>query len=79
MRSTGAPAWPALLPNEASAIRCSSPAASCPHLPAQSPDAKIRMYMVYLKYYTLNLRPPMVYPKVLVRLNFSTYRPKARP
>ena len=35
-------------------------------------DAKVRVYMVYLKYYTLNLRPLMVYPKVLFRPNFST-------
>ena len=36
-----------------------------------APDAKVRMYLVYLKYYTLNLRPLMVYPKVLLRPIFS--------
>ena len=27
--------------------------------------------MVYFKYWTLNLMPPMVYPKVLFHPNFS--------
>ena len=29
------------------------------------------MYLVYLKYWTLNLMPLMVCPKVLFHLNFS--------
>ena len=29
------------------------------------PVAEVRMYLVCLKYWTLNLRPLMVYPKVL--------------
>ena len=29
------------------------------------------MYLVYLKYWTLNLMPPMVYPKVLFHPVFS--------
>ena len=29
------------------------------------------MCLVYLKYYTLDLRPLMVYPEVLFRPNFS--------
>ena len=40
-------------------------------LPLQ--DAKVRMYLVYLKYWTLNLMPLMVYPKVLFHLNFSIW------
>ena len=35
------------------------------------PDAKVRMYLVYLKYRTLNLMPLMVYPTVLFHPNFS--------
>ena len=35
------------------------------------PDAKVRMYLVYLKCWTLNLMPLMVYPKVLFHPNFS--------
>ena len=35
------------------------------------PDAKVWMYLVYLKYWTLNLMPLMVYPNVLFRMNFS--------
>ena len=36
-----------------------------------SPNAKDGMYLVYLKYWTLNLMRPMVYPKVLFYLKFS--------
>ena len=35
------------------------------------PDARVRIYLVYLKYWTLNLMPLMVYPKVLFHPNFS--------
>ena len=35
------------------------------------PDAKLQMYVVYLKYWTLELIPLMVYPKVLFHPNFS--------
>ena len=35
------------------------------------PDAEVRMHLVYLKHWTLNLMPLMVYPKVLFHLNFS--------
>ena len=35
------------------------------------PDAKVQMYLVYLKYSTLALMPLMVYPKVLFPSNFS--------
>ena len=35
------------------------------------PDAKVWMYLVYLKYWTLFLRPLMVYPKVLFHPHFS--------
>ena len=31
----------------------------------QVPDDNVRRYLVYLKYWTLNLMPLMVYPKVL--------------
>ena len=34
------------------------------------PDDKVRMCWVYLKYWTLNHRPLMVYPKVLFPPNF---------
>ena len=34
-----------------------------------SPDAKVRMYLVYLKYWTLNLKPLVVYPEVLFHPN----------
>ena len=34
------------------------------------PDDKVRWYLVYLKYSTLNLKPLMVCPKVLFPLNF---------
>ena len=37
----------------------------------RGPDAKVRMYLVYLKYWTLNLMPLMVYPKVLFHPNFT--------
>ena len=37
----------------------------------QHPDAKIQMYLVYLKYWTLNLMPRMVYTTVLFRPNFG--------
>ena len=40
----------------------------------QTPDAKVWMYLVYLKYWTLNLMPMIVYPKVL-HLNFSIKAP----
>ena len=45
----------------------------CQHQVAQdqTPDAKIRMYLVYFKYWTMNLMPLMVYPKVLLHPNFS--------
>ena len=36
-----------------------------------SPDAKVWMYLVYFKYWTLNLIPLMVYPKVIFRPMFS--------
>ena len=36
-----------------------------------SPDAKVRMYVVYLKYWTLSLMHLVVYPKVLFHPNFS--------
>ena len=36
-----------------------------------APVAKVRMYLVNLKYWTLNLMPPMVYPEVLFPLNSS--------
>ena len=35
------------------------------------PDAKVRMFLVYLKYWTLNLIPLMVYPKVLFHPMFN--------
>ena len=35
-----------------------------------NPHDKVRRYLVYLKYWTLNLRPLMVYPKVLFPPNF---------
>ena len=35
-----------------------------------APDAKVRTYLVYLKYWTLNL-VPLVYPKALFHPNFS--------
>ena len=34
-------------------------------------DARDRLYLVHLKYWTLNLMPLMVYPKVLFHPNFS--------
>ena len=34
-------------------------------------DAKVRMNLVYLKYWTLNLVPLMVYPQVIFHPNFS--------
>ena len=40
------------------AVRPSLPLTPCP-------DDIVRRYLVYLKYWTLNLRPLMVYPKVL--------------
>ena len=36
-----------------------------------SPDAEVWMYLVYLKNWTLNLMPLIVYPKVLFHPNFS--------
>ena len=35
------------------------------------PDAKFWMFLVYLKYYTLHVRPLLVYPKVLFCPKFS--------
>ena len=35
------------------------------------PDAEDRVYLVYLKYWTLNLNPLMVYPKVLFHPIFN--------
>ena len=35
-------------------------------------DAKGRMYLVYLKYWTLNPMPLMVYPKVLIHPNVAS-------
>ena len=35
------------------------------------PNAKVWRYLVYLKYWTLSLRPLMIYPKVLTPPNFS--------
>ena len=52
----------------------------------EHPDAEVRMCLVYLKYWTLNRMPLMVYPEVLFHLNFSikaeaqslmTHRPAA--
>ena len=40
----------------------------------KSPDDKVRRYLVYLKYWALNLRPLMAYPKVLYRPNFIILR-----
>ena len=34
-------------------------------------NAKVRMYLVYLQFWTLNLRPLMVYPKVLFPPKFG--------
>ena len=34
------------------------------------PDDEVGRYLVYLKYWTLNLMPVMVYPKVLLPPNF---------
>ena len=34
------------------------------------PDDEVRRYLVQLEYWTLNLRPLMVYPEVLFPLNF---------
>ena len=42
-----------------------------PPLPGTGPDANVRMYLVYLKYWTVNLLPQMVYPEVLFHPNFS--------
>ena len=42
---------------------------------------KVWRYLVYLKYWTLNLRPLMVYPKVLLPLNViikGIYKHKGR-
>ena len=36
-----------------------------------SPEPRVRMYLVYLKYWTLNLMPRKVYPNVLIHPNFS--------
>ena len=36
-----------------------------------TPHVKVRMYLVYLKYWTLKLMPLMVYPKALFHPNFS--------
>ena len=41
------------------------------------PDDKIRRYLVYLKYWTLNLRSIIVYPKVLFHPNFIITDEKA--
>ena len=44
-----------------------------PRLPAQAQsllDIKVWTYLVYLEYWTLSLRPSMMYPKVLFPLNF---------
>ena len=41
---------------------------ACPHA---APDAKVQMYLVYSKCWTLNLMPLMVYPSVLLHPNFS--------
>ena len=38
--------------------------------PAIGPDDKVWRYLVYLKYWTLNFRPLMVYPEVLFPPNF---------
>ena len=35
------------------------------------PDAEVRIYLVYLKYWTLHLIPLKVYPKVLFHPNIS--------
>ena len=39
-------------------------------LVCRTPDDKFRRYLVYLKYWTLNLMPLMVYPKVLLPPKF---------
>ena len=36
-----------------------------------APDAKVWMYLVHLKYWTLDLMPLTVYPKVLFHPMFS--------
>ena len=36
-----------------------------------TPDAKVRMYLVYPKYWSLKLMPLMVYPRVLLHPTFS--------
>ena len=41
---------------------------------AGTPDDKVWRYLVYLKYWTLNLRPLMVYPEVLFPPNFVILR-----
>ena len=38
----------------------------------RSPDANVWMHLVYFWYWTLNLMPLMVYPKVLFPPNFSS-------
>ena len=35
------------------------------------PDGKVQRHLVYFKYWTLNLMPPMVYPEVLFPPNLS--------
>ena len=44
-------------------------------LALERPDAKDRMYLVYLKYWTLNLMPLIVYPKVLFNPMYSIKAP----
>ena len=39
-------------------------------MPDRSPDDKVKRYLVYLKYWTLNLRPLMLCPEVLFPPNF---------
>ena len=36
-----------------------------------TPDAEVRMHLVYLKYWALNLMPQTIYPKVLFHPMFS--------
>ena len=43
----------------------------CNSGPGSGPDAKVQMCLVYLKHWTLNLMPLMVYPKVLFHINFT--------
>ena len=39
-------------------------------VPTWDRDDKVRRYLVYLKYWTLILNPPTVYPEVLFPPNF---------